>query len=78
MEASGGSFKLQNPFVLRVGQVMTGFGLGCGLGIGVGVPIPMGMFFLCPEQGSQLQFGAVERFRVGRIEVFVVEFLNER
>lgn len=34
--------KLQNPFVLRVGQVMTGFGVGCGLGIGVGVPIPMG------------------------------------
>ncbi|KAG0576036.1 hypothetical protein M758_5G049000 [Ceratodon purpureus] len=41
MEASRQPFKLQNPFVLRVGQVMTGFGLGCGLGIGVGVPIPM-------------------------------------
>lgn len=34
--------KLQNPFVLRVGQVMTGFGLGCGLGVGVGIPIPIG------------------------------------
>lgn len=31
-------FPLQNPFALRVGQVMTGFGIGCGVGIGVGRP----------------------------------------
>ncbi|CAM6042928.1 unnamed protein product [Sphagnum compactum] len=35
-----GDVGLRNPFVLRVGQVMSGFGAGCGLGIGVGVPIP--------------------------------------
>jgi len=38
-----GDVALRNPFVLRVGQVMSGFGAGCGLGIGVGVPIPLGM-----------------------------------
>lgn len=32
----------RNPFVLRVGQVMTGFGIGCGLGIGIGRPINLG------------------------------------
>ncbi|CAM6067718.1 unnamed protein product [Sphagnum tenellum] len=36
-----GDVGLRNPFVLRVGQVMSGFGAGCGLGIGVGVPIPL-------------------------------------
>jgi hypothetical protein len=76
MEASGRSFKLQNPFVLRVGQVMTGFGLGCGLGIGVGVPIPMGMRALCIQ--SRVANSSLVRFWVDRIEVFVVEFLNER
>jgi hypothetical protein len=38
-----GDVGLRNPFVLRVGQVMSGFGAGCGVGIGVGVPIPLGM-----------------------------------
>jgi len=36
-----GDVGLRNPFVLRVGQVMSGFGAGCGVGIGVGVPIPL-------------------------------------
>ncbi|CAI5531531.1 unnamed protein product, partial [Closterium sp. Naga37s-1] len=31
-----------NPFVLRVGQVFTGFGVGCGVGIGVGRPVNLG------------------------------------
>jgi hypothetical protein len=42
-EGTMGDVGLRNPFVLRVGQVMSGFGAGCGLGIGVGVPIPLGM-----------------------------------
>ncbi|KAJ7548689.1 hypothetical protein O6H91_07G022600 [Diphasiastrum complanatum] len=36
------TFQLSNPFVLRVGQVMTGFGVGCGIGIGVGRPLNLG------------------------------------
>ncbi|CAI7919872.1 unnamed protein product, partial [Closterium sp. NIES-54] len=31
-----------NPFVVRVGQVFTGFGVGCGVGIGVGRPVNLG------------------------------------
>ncbi|KAG6555289.1 hypothetical protein Mapa_003332 [Marchantia paleacea] len=34
--------KNQNPFTLRVGQIMTGFGAGCGVGVGVGYPIAVG------------------------------------
>ncbi|KAL2902998.1 5-formaminoimidazole-4-carboxamide-1-(beta)-D-ribofuranosyl 5'-monophosphate synthetase [Bienertia sinuspersici] len=34
-----GSFRIEFPFTLKVGQVFTGFGVGCGLGIGVGRPI---------------------------------------
>eukprot|EP00252_Welwitschia_mirabilis_P007688 TRINITY_DN19328_c0_g1_i1.p1 TRINITY_DN19328_c0_g1~~TRINITY_DN19328_c0_g1_i1.p1 ORF type:complete len:281 (-),score=65.72 TRINITY_DN19328_c0_g1_i1:150-992(-) len=33
---------MENPFSLRVGQVMTGFGIGCGIGIGVGSPMNLG------------------------------------
>lgn len=44
--------KLQNPFVLRVGQVMTGFGLGCGLGVGVGIPIPIDIPGVAQVMGS--------------------------
>lgn len=34
--------RLENPFVLKVGQVFTGIGIGCGIGIGVGRPINLG------------------------------------
>ncbi|PSR93472.1 Cytospin-B like [Actinidia chinensis var. chinensis] len=34
--------RLENPFVLKVGQVFTGFGIGCGVGIGVGRPLNLG------------------------------------
>lgn len=33
---------MENPFTLKVGQVMTGFGIGCGIGIGVGRPLNLG------------------------------------
>lgn len=33
---------MENPFNLKVGQVMTGFGIGCGIGIGVGRPLNLG------------------------------------
>ncbi|BBN00932.1 hypothetical protein MPTK1_2g03210 [Marchantia polymorpha subsp. ruderalis] len=36
------SMKNQNPFTLRVGQILTGFGAGCGVGVGVGYPIAVG------------------------------------
>lgn len=65
--------KLQNPFVLRVGQVMTGFGVGCGLGIGVGMPIPMGnslstFQYLCPDSDVSSSFCRTVAF--GRVECF--------
>jgi hypothetical protein len=69
--------KLQNPFVLRVGQVMTGVGVGCGLGIGVGVPIPMGnsltfqfrrlICHLCQHSHILLKFLSACGFWKGRI-----------
>ncbi|GFZ15372.1 hypothetical protein Acr_24g0015620 [Actinidia rufa] len=34
--------RFENPFVLKVGQVFTGFGIGCGVGIGVGRPLNLG------------------------------------
>ena len=70
--------KLQNPFVLRVGQVMTGFGVGCGLGIGVGVPIPMGnslstFQFRRPNTCAQIQTipsSFCRTLAFGRVEYF--------
>ncbi|TVU31659.1 hypothetical protein EJB05_23355 [Eragrostis curvula] len=37
------SFRMENPFSMKVLQVFTGFGVGCGVGIGVGRPIYLGM-----------------------------------
>ncbi|GJM91484.1 hypothetical protein PR202_ga07860 [Eleusine coracana subsp. coracana] len=37
------SFRMENPFSVKVLQVFTGFGVGCGVGIGVGRPIYLGM-----------------------------------
>ncbi|GJP40959.1 hypothetical protein CLOM_g612 [Closterium sp. NIES-68] len=34
--------QLSSPFVVRFGQVFTGFGVGCGVGIGVGRPVNLG------------------------------------
>ncbi|KAJ3681802.1 hypothetical protein LUZ60_014375 [Juncus effusus] len=36
------SFQFENPFILKVGQIFTGFGVGCGVGIGVGNPFYFG------------------------------------
>jgi hypothetical protein len=36
------SFRMENPFSVKVLQVFTGFGVGCGVGIGVGRPIYLG------------------------------------
>ncbi|KAL6905345.1 hypothetical protein ACP4OV_002946 [Aristida adscensionis] len=37
------TFRMENPFSVKVLQVFTGFGVGCGVGIGVGRPIYLGM-----------------------------------
>jgi hypothetical protein len=72
--------KLQNPLVLRVGQVMTGVGVGCGLGIGVGVPIPMGnsltfqfrrlICLLCQDSPHTFSSSFCRPVAFGRVEYF--------
>ncbi|CAM6097220.1 unnamed protein product [Calypogeia fissa] len=42
----------RNPFTLKVGQVMTGFGAGCGIGLGVGYPIALGSIPVLGEMMS--------------------------
>lgn len=42
----------KNPFALKVGQVMTGFGAGCGIGLGVGYPIALGSIPVLGEMMS--------------------------
>ncbi|KAK8285108.1 hypothetical protein V6Z12_D08G202600 [Gossypium hirsutum] len=53
--------RLENPFVLKVGQVFTGFGIGCGIGIGVGRPINLGRIPMLGEVMSATR-GATDAF----------------
>lgn len=53
--------RLENPFVLKVGQVFTGFGVGCGIGIGVGRPINLGRIPMLGEVMSATR-GATDAF----------------